>query len=77
MRATTGRCEGSKPYGTQSGESDTLARLLALRASGSNYEGTARQLNAEDIKTRSGGKWFAATVRRIVLQNPCLKGAQL
>jgi hypothetical protein len=35
--------------------------------SGSNYEGTARQLNVEGIKTRSGGKWFAATVRKIIL----------
>jgi len=67
MRAKTGRCEGAKPFGTLDGESDTLARLLALRESGSNYEATARQLNAENVKTRSGGKWFAATVRKIAL----------
>jgi len=67
MRAKTGRCEGVKPYGMLDGEVDKLNRLLAIRASGSNYETTARQLNAEGIKTRSGGKWFAATVRKIIL----------
>jgi DNA invertase Pin-like site-specific DNA recombinase len=67
MRANTGRCEGAKPFGTLAGESDTLRRLLALRKQGSNYEAIARQLNEEKIATRSGGKWFAATIRKILL----------
>lgn len=67
IRARTGRCEGIKPFGTLEGESDKLNRMLALRAAGSNYEATARQLNAEGIRTRSGGAWFAATVRKIIL----------
>lgn len=68
-KAKTGRCEGQKPFGTLEGESDTLARLVALHASGANYEAIARQLNAEGIKTRSNGDWFPATVRKIVLAN--------
>ena len=34
-----------------------------------NYEQTARALNADSIKTRSGGKWYPATIRRILLNN--------
>lgn len=68
-KAKTGRCEGQKPFGTLEGESGTLARLVALRSSGANYEAIARQLNAEGIKTRSNGDWFPATVRKIVLAN--------
>lgn len=66
-KAQTGRCEGRKPFGHYKGESEILTRLLALRASGGNYESIAKTLNAEGSKTRSGGKWYPATIRRIVL----------
>ena len=68
MRAKTGRCEGVKPFGTLDGESETLARLLALRKAGSNYEQISSALNSENVKTRSGGEWYPATVRRILLK---------
>jgi DNA invertase Pin-like site-specific DNA recombinase len=68
-KAQTGRCEGHKPFGHYEGESVTLARIQAVHASDSNYEHTAKTLNAEGIKTRSGGKWYPATVRRILLSN--------
>ena len=67
MKSKTGRCEGIKPYGELAGESDTLARMNSLRASGRNYEQIAKQLNVDGLATRSGGVWFAATVRKIVL----------
>jgi DNA invertase Pin-like site-specific DNA recombinase len=66
-KATTGRCEGHKPYGHYQGEQEIKTRMLSLHAAGGNYEGIAKQLNAEAIKTRSGGSWYPATVRRIVL----------
>jgi site-specific DNA recombinase len=68
-KAQTGRCEGRKPFGHYDGEADILSRIIATRSSGLNYEQSAKALNAEGLKTRSGGKWFPATVRRILLSN--------
>ena len=68
-KAQTGRCEGRKPFGHYTGESETLARILALHATLGNYERIAKALNADGVQTRSGGEWYAATVRRIVLQS--------
>ncbi len=67
-KAQTGRCEGHKPFGHYEGEAATLARIQALYAADSNYERTARALNAEGAKTRSGGVWYPATLRRILLK---------
>ena len=67
-KAQTGRCEGRKPFGHYEGEGNILARIQELRAEGRNYEGIAKTLNAEGIKTRSGGLWFPATTRRILLK---------
>lgn len=66
-RAQTGRCEGQKPYGGRDGEQAVVARIKELHSSGTNYEGISRQLNSEGFKTRADGKWFPATVRRVVL----------
>jgi site-specific DNA recombinase len=63
----TGRCEGRKPFGFRDGEQQIVARMKALKAEGRNWEHISNQLNADGFKTRSGGKWFPATVRRIVL----------
>lgn len=68
-KALTGRCEGHKPFGHYEGEPVIIERIQALYASNSNYERTSAALNNEGIKTRSGGKWFPATVRRILLSN--------
>jgi hypothetical protein len=66
-KATTGRCEGRKPFGSHEGEQAVLKRMRSLHASGGNWETIAGTLNGEGIVTRSNGKWFPATVRRIVL----------
>lgn len=66
-KAATGRCEGRLPYGSHEGEQAILARMKALHASGSNWEKISATLNTKGVKTRSGGKWYPATVRRIVL----------
>jgi site-specific DNA recombinase len=67
-KVQTGRCEGRKPFGHYEGEGNILARIQTLRAEGCNYEGIAKTLNAEGVKTRSGGLWFPATTRRILLK---------
>ena len=56
-----------KPFGHYEGEAKVLGRIKYLHGCGGNYEGIANTLNGEGFKTRSGGKWFPATVRRIVL----------
>jgi DNA invertase Pin-like site-specific DNA recombinase len=66
-KATTGRCEGRKPFGSRDGEQKIIARMKALKDVGGNWESISKTLNAEGFKTRSGGSWFPATVRRIVL----------
>jgi len=66
-RAKVGRCEGRKPFGHYDGEAAIVCRIRELHAQEANYEHVAQSLNAEGIKTRSGGKWFPATVRRILL----------
>ncbi len=63
----TGRCEGRKPFGFRDGEQNIVARMSALKAEGRNWEHISNQLNLDGFKTRSGGNWFPATVRRIVL----------
>jgi DNA invertase Pin-like site-specific DNA recombinase len=67
-KATTGRCEGRKPYGTHEGEQEVLNYINELHASGGNWESIAKRLNSEAVKTRSGGKWYPATVRKILIR---------
>jgi site-specific DNA recombinase len=67
VKAKTGRCEGRKPFGHYEDEVVILQRIKALQSQDSNYEHISKTLNAEGIKTRSGGLWYPATVRRILL----------
>lgn len=66
IRARQGRCEGRKPYGERPGEQEVIARARELAKGGMNYSHIAHQLNAERRPTRAGGRWFPATVRRIL-----------
>ena len=66
-KVATGRCEGRLPYGSHEGEQEILDRMKHLHANGSNWEKIAATLNSKGAKTRGGGKWYPATVRRIVL----------
>jgi len=65
--AQDGRCEGRKPFGHYEGEQAILDRIRELQAQGLNYERCAKELNAQGVTTRSGGKWYPATIRRILL----------
>jgi len=67
----TGSCEGRKPYGYHPGEAEVLAYIKKLhrKAKGRDRrspDAIAKILNKEGIKTRSGGKWYGNTIRRIV-----------
>jgi DNA invertase Pin-like site-specific DNA recombinase len=67
-KASTGRCEGRKPYGARDGEQDVLNHMRDLYAVGGNWETIAAALNSEGTKTRSGGNWYPATVRKILIR---------
>jgi DNA invertase Pin-like site-specific DNA recombinase len=66
-KATAGRCEGHKPFGHYEGEQEVLGKMRGLYAVDGNWETIAAALNSEGVKTRSGGKWFPATVRKILI----------
>ena len=65
-RATEGRCEGRKPYGTYEGEVGIIERMKALRAEGLGFDRIAAALNAEVIETRTRGRWHGLVVNRIL-----------
>ena len=70
VKARTGRCDGKKPYGYRQGESAVIKRMLELRTAGLSYDAIAGTLNADGIKTRSGGSWNAGTVCKILRRQP-------
>lgn len=72
IRASTGRCEGVKPFGSLPGEESTHARMRLLRrkpvgaAKRMSFAKIAAKLNDEGIPTRSGKPWAASTVKQIL-----------
>lgn len=65
-RAKNGRCEGRKPFGTRSGESEVIDRMKALREGGMAVDKIAAVLNAEHAKPRAGERWYPTSVYRIL-----------
>jgi DNA invertase Pin-like site-specific DNA recombinase len=71
IRQQTGRCEGRKPFGTRSGEAETLARMRELHRKPRGekrwgFHRIASQLNTEGRPSRSGKPWTATSVERIL-----------
>ncbi len=66
IRRQHGKCEGRKAYGFNPGESETLARILALREQGCGYGEIAQRLDQEGRPTRSGKPWDRGSVRAIL-----------
>jgi DNA invertase Pin-like site-specific DNA recombinase len=67
VKATAGRCEGRKPFGSYPGERGIIERMLALRVAGETFVKIAETLNTGKVPTRvSGGRWFPATVQKIL-----------
>jgi DNA invertase Pin-like site-specific DNA recombinase len=66
MKKKSGRCEGRKPYGRTLGERETIQRMKALRVGRYSYEQIAAALDSEGLSPRSGEKWNAIVVNRIL-----------
>lgn len=60
------KCEGPKFYGHTSGEKFIVQRMRRARDIGWSFHLIADLLNGEGTKTRSGGKWSAGTVCKIL-----------
>jgi len=57
------------PHARAGGPPEELATVRCILEgwrAGGTYLGIAAQLNAEDVPTKRGGHWYAATVRNIV-----------
>lgn len=63
-KAKEGRCEGSKPFGTVT----TITRIMELRGAGMAVDTIAETLNAEGLKSKTGGKWYGSSVRNVILR---------
>jgi hypothetical protein len=66
MKKKSGRCEGRKPYGRVLAERETILRMKTLRGGRYSYEQIAAALDAEGLPPRSGEKWNAIVVNRIL-----------
>lgn len=60
------KCEGAPRYGTRPGEDAIRSELEARRANGMSWQGIAAKMNNMGYRTRSGGKWYAATIQRML-----------
>lgn len=58
--------EGRKPYGTKSGESETLSLILDKSKEGIQPDTIAAWLNLCSIPTRYGKRWHGATISKIL-----------
>jgi DNA invertase Pin-like site-specific DNA recombinase len=68
MKARTGRCEGSKPFGTSDGHRPTIERILSLRSAGMAVDTIAETLNVEGLKSKTGGRWYGSSVRNVLIR---------
>ena len=66
IRRSGGRCEGQKPYGQNPEETKVVKSILELRSTGMSSQAIADHLNAGGTQTRSGGKWHATQVARVI-----------
>jgi DNA invertase Pin-like site-specific DNA recombinase len=67
------RVEGRKPFGTRDGEQAIIKQITELAAQGAKYDAIATTLNTSKCKPRSGKRWYACSVRNILLREE--KGA--
>jgi DNA invertase Pin-like site-specific DNA recombinase len=68
MKARTGHCEGSKPFGAADGHRATIERILCLRGEGMAVDTIADTLNVEGLKSKTGGNWYGSSVRNVILR---------
>jgi hypothetical protein len=49
---------------------NVMPAISDIRDAGiTSYSGIARELNAREIRTRAGRKWYAATVRNVLMRS--------
>lgn len=65
-RASTGHCEGRKPFGHYPGEAAVVERLKAIKAEGLGFDRIAARANEEGLPTRTGKPWHGFAVNRIL-----------
>lgn len=66
-KATTGRCEGRKPFGVTKAERAAIKHMMELRRlTDMSYAAIAEDLDKYGHRTRSGKKWSAPSVRNII-----------
>jgi DNA invertase Pin-like site-specific DNA recombinase len=65
-RKTTGKCEGTVPFGGKPEEVEALERIIEWRAMGNSYRKIAEALDYSGLRTRSGKPWRKTTVALIV-----------
>lgn len=58
--------EGRKPFGNRPGETETVARILELRAQGSTLTKISEALSCERRKPRAGVRWHEKQIARII-----------
>ncbi len=51
------------------GEQAVISKVLDLHAKGHNYSSIAKGLNDRNCKTKMGKKWYAQTVKNIIIYN--------
>lgn len=68
MKARTGRCEGAKAFGTSDTHRPTIERILSLRNAGMAVDTIAETLNAEGLKSKTGGRWYGSSVRNVLMR---------
>jgi DNA invertase Pin-like site-specific DNA recombinase len=68
MKARTGRCEGSKPFGSSDDHRPAIDRILSLRGAGMAVDKIAETLNSEGFKSKTGGRWYGSSVRNVILR---------
>ena len=67
-KARTGRCEGSKAFGSLDYHRPVIERILTLRGAGMAVDTIAETLNVEGLKSKTGGKWYGSSVRNVILR---------
>lgn len=67
-KAKNGSCEGRKPMGHYPGEQKTMDTILAMHRSNppASPSVIAFYLNAKQIPTRHGRRWYPATISKIL-----------
>lgn len=65
-KASSGRCEGQKPYVSLPDGKAALDRIKTLRDEGYGFDKIAYILNSEGVPTKRGGRWHAPTISRMI-----------